>query len=149
MNLAADNPGSPPAPSAPASPAAPAGGQPAPGAAPEGEAGRIKSLDDRFGTIEATQKEQGDLLIQIRDALAGGTKPAQGGPDHQQPDIAELVRQGVAKIEAGKDDEKRQASDKAWRKSVDDHLAEHKPAEPRSGFRARMERIVHGAEPGR
>jgi hypothetical protein len=128
------------------------------------EAARIQTLDQRFGAIEAEQKEQRGLLTEIRGLLGGSPKAPSGGPGGSggphsgsspdpssspaSPSVAEQVRQGVKEIEAEKEREAKAKAaadaDSAWRATVEQALAERRPAEPGTGFRARLQRGLVG-----
>jgi hypothetical protein len=121
--------------------------QPPAPASPDPEASRIKSLDQRFGSIEAEQQRQSGILERIESVLAGKRAGAPGAPA-DQPDIAAQVRKGVEEIEAQRkaeaDAAAAQQKDADWRKSVDDRLAEQRPAEPASGRKTRLQRVLFG-----
>lgn len=132
-----------------------------------GEEGRIKSLDDRFGKIEHEQAEQRGILSRIEQALGGRPKvpgtgsasspPTESGsrtePDGTGLSIAEQVKRGVAEIEERKQREaaEQQAkdADQAWRKGVDERLAERRPAEPRTGRKVKLQRALFGRQDDR
>lgn len=137
------------------------GQQQQPPAGTDPEAGRIKSLDQRFGAIEAKQAEHDSKLDRILAALPGGTPKSSdsGGTGGSSPtpatgagtsNIAQLVRQGVAELDAERQQreaaDKAAAADKAWRSSVDQRLAEHPPAEPAGKMRRRLQRALLGKD---
>lgn len=133
-------------------------GQPPPQPPPQGQPptpGDGKpSTDERLTSLESTQKEQGGKLDAILARLPGGGQPSQGAPAPQDTggSVGEQVRRGVAEIRAREQAEAQQqtAAQQAaqWRAGVDAHLAEHRPAQPKTGFRAAVERAVHGRPPG-
>lgn len=122
----------------------------------DGEAGRIQSLEDRFGKIEAEQARQGGILAEIKELVGGpkaGTSPPASGSSQPPappgtPSVADQVRKGVEEIEAKKAADAKAAADadadRTWRASVDERLAERKPAEPGTGFRNRLQRALVG-----
>lgn len=151
-------------------PTPPAGGaQPPAPSQGDSESSRIKTLDDRFGAIETEQKEQRSILSRIESALTGGSPKASGPgsatpsgatggaqgtpPDSSGLSVAEQVRRGVEEIEARKQkeaaDKAAADSDQAWRKSVDDRLAERKPAEPRTGRKTKLQHALFGKQDDR
>jgi hypothetical protein len=119
---------------------------------PEGP--EYDQTEQRLSAMEAEQERQGGLLQQILGRLPGkGAAAPTGGPSPAAPDagqdIGELVRKGVAEIQAKQQADadaaaaQQQADD--WRKSVDARLAERRPAEPVTGVRARMQRALFGS----
>ena len=127
-------------------PAAPQGGPEAP------EGGK---LAERVDGLEAEQKRQGGMLEQILSRLSGGsTAPAPSSPSAEAPDIARLVREGIAELEGKKQAE---AEGQANRTAREEHAArlaaleERVPAEREDTApgraRAAVQRIVFGLEP--
>lgn len=111
------------------------GDDPAAHAGSDDEGERIASLDERFGKLEAEQERQGGVLQQILDRLPGGKGKTSGpgtvppGPDPAGgKSIAELVRDGVAELEAKKADDQRRADADTARA---DHAARIKALEER------------------
>lgn len=97
---------------------------------------RIQSLDDRFSAIEDRQERQEGLLQQILSRLPG--KPSSGSPgptaapdpDEGKP-IADLVREGVERLEAEKAAKAKTESEAAERKDHADRLRKLEEARPR------------------
>ena len=139
-----------------------AGSQSSPPAETAGEEGRIRSLEERFGAIETEQKEQRGIMARIEAALTGGRPKANPGASAQNNDggmpqdsstgsgmsVAEQVRRGVEEIEAKKqrdaDEKAAKDADSAWRKNVDERLAERRPAEPATGRKTKVQRALFG-----
>lgn len=131
-----------------------AGAAPPPAAGAEGE----KTDHERIGAIEAEQQRQGGVLDKIVGMLGGagpkaGTSQGSGTESGSPPaslSVAEQVRQGVAEIRAREkqeaDDKAAQDEDSAWRKSVDDRLAERRPDAPLTGRKSRFQRALFGRQ---
>lgn len=116
-------------------------------------------LDERVGKIEAEQDRQGGILDQILARLPG-TEKAPGHPPQgittEEPSgktIAELVRDGVAELEAKKaKDERRAARDQQAADHADriKALEERQPAEaaatPAGRVRSWTQRRVFGID---
>ena len=129
-----------------------------PGTGPAGttepgtEEGRITSLDDRFGRIEAKQAEQDGVLNKLLEHVQGGGRgDGQGEPAGQQVTYADFAGQVQAEIKAA--EERRAAEDKAkgdadWRTGVDDAIeklkTENTPREPQTGAKGRLQRLMFG-----
>ena len=125
-------------------PPAPAAGEPAP---PAGG-----GLEDRVNGLEAEQKRQGGMLEQILAKLPGKA-PAAGAPD---PDpsgksVAELVREGIEKLEADKaakakaDADEQARQDHAARiKALEELAPAENAATPVGAFRAGVQRVMFG-----
>ena len=123
---------------------------------PAGEEDRIKSLDDRFGAIEAEQKEQRGILGRIEAALTGGHSPKAGispesgtvSDSSSGLSVAEQVKRGVQEIEERKqreaDEKAVKDADSAWRKNIDERLAERRPAEPATGRKTKLQQALFG-----
>lgn len=120
-----------------------------PGTPPAPEPAKGAPLEQRVGAIETEQQRQGGLLEQVLNAVkGGGTKadPAPAAPAGLS--VAEQVRRGVEEIEAKKqaDAAAQQAkdADAAWRSQVEAHVAEHRPAEPRTGRKVKLQERLFG-----
>ena len=126
---------------------------PAGGGQGDGEAGRVKALDDRFAAIENEQREQRGILDKIAAAVGGGQggAPAGGGqggaPVPPVASIADQVRQEIADA-----DQRRRAEEdeKTWRAGVTEFIeqvkAEKAPRPPQTGLAARARRAVLGKD---
>lgn len=121
----------------------------------EAEAGRIESLDARFGRLEHEQAEQRSMLEQIRDAV-GGAKAAEGkaharAQEHTEQRlehppaqaIAEQVRRAVADVDAEREQKRREAEHDADHQHMRE-LAERPPREQLSGWRGRLQTAMFG-----
>ena len=139
---------------------------PAPTTPPTGDqpGGQGIPVDDRLSALEqhsekqdATLQQHGGMLQQILDRLPGKT-PSSGSPnpptdpDEGKP-IADLVREGVERLEAEKAAKAQKESDAAERKNHADRikkLEEAKPREvaatPAGRFRAAVQRYGFGIE---
>lgn len=112
-----------------------------------------KSVDDRLDAQDEKIAGIGETVGKIWDKISGGTPkestapPAQGEPEPGLS-VAEQVRRGVEEIRAkdkqDADDAAAADADQSWRKSVDDRLAERKPAEPATGARTKLQRALFG-----
>jgi hypothetical protein len=105
---------------------------------------RVKSLDDRFGKIEAEQERQGGLLDKIAAKLDGGSQqPPAAEPvtraDPAPGDMAEQMRQAVRDVNA----EQAQA-DAAKDKTP---APEQAPREVMIRGKARLQRALFGGDP--
>lgn len=123
----------------------------------DGEAGRVKALDERFGAIETEQREQRGILDKIAATLTGGgggTPPAGdggqgqgqgGGPVPSARSIADQVREEIAAADQRR---KAEEDDKTWRAGITEVVeqvkAEKAPRPPQTGFAARARRVVLG-----
>jgi hypothetical protein len=129
---------------------------PADPAPPSGEAPKV---EPRLDALEAEQQRQGGILEQILQRLPGGRQSAPAGPAEPAggKSVAELVRDGIAELEARK---AREASEQAAADQAADHAArlkaleERAPAElidtPPGRARAWTQRVVFGIDrPGR
>lgn len=120
------------------------------------EAGRVESLDARFGAIETKQAEQDGKLDQILSRLSGAaagegkTHAAAQAHTEQRLDqgssIADQVKAAVAAVGA------EQAQKEAADKHAADHQAlaemrEKKPRESTAGWRGKLQRAMYGQEP--
>lgn len=118
------------------------------------EAGRIRSLDERFKSIEDKQDRQQSTLERILDVLPGGhagdddqgAEPAAAAePGQRSGGIGAEVRRQIAEA-----DERRKAeeADAGWRKGIEDAIEalkpERAPREPQAGARGRLQRILFG-----
>ena len=120
------------------------------------ESGRIESLDDRFGKIEAEQERQGGILQQILTRLKAPASGA-GATDRPAPDagktIAELVQEGVERLERDKQakaDADTAAAERADHAERIRQLEEHAPREtastPAGRFRAGVQKWGFGID---
>jgi hypothetical protein len=121
----------------------------------EGEAGRIKSLDERFAAIEDTQAEQGGKLDQILSKLGGlggggtevpkgGSAGPTGGDTGSGGDLGSAVQAELAKIKAAEEAEAKARGDADWRAGVDAKLAlvpERQPREPQKGPKGGLQKF--------
>jgi hypothetical protein len=129
------------------------------GGAPDPEAQRVQSLDERFRKIEQAQAEQGGMLEKILDRLPGGdAKPdptagpvadaANGPTSPPASDIQATVRREIEEAKARQEAENRAKNEADWRKSVDETLEalkpEKAPREPQTGLRGRLQRLTVG-----
>lgn len=135
----------------------PASAEP-PAGEPDKEAGRIRSLDERFKAIETEQADQRGMLEQIRDAVTGGHTGADGdqgegapaapGPGEQRHGIGAEVRRQIEEAEKRRAAEEGERKAGEWRQSVEDRLEalkpEAAPREPQTGFRGRVQRAMFG-----
>ena len=124
----------------------------------EGEAGRIQTLDARFGAIEQEQKAQRGLLEQISAAVGGAKaaeQTAQGKAQEHTQDrlanppaatMADQVRKAVQDVNAEEAQKQRDADHQADHDRIRE-LAERAPREPQSGWRARLQRGMYGSDP--
>jgi hypothetical protein len=116
-------------------------------------------VEPRLDALEAEQQRQGGILEQILQRLPGGRQSAPAGPAEPAggKSVAELVRDGIAELEARK---AREASEQAAADQAADHAArlaaleERAPAElidtPPGRARAWTQRVVFGIDrPGR
>jgi hypothetical protein len=115
---------------------------------PDPEAARIKSLDDRFGAIEAEQASQRGLLEQIRDSLGGTERTAHAAAQKheeqkldQPSDVADEVRRQFAERDRQQASQQAAAAADDWRKGVDASLAELKEKPPEVPVR-RVEKLL-------
>lgn len=143
-------------------PAGPADGQQ--GGGPDPEAGRIKTLDERFGKIEAEQSRQGGVLQQILDKLPGGQPPptdagagvgpagsgsADRGPAGP-PDIQGIVQREIAAAEQRRAEQDKARADQqsqteqTVKEMIEKLRPEQTPREPQTGLRGRLQRITIG-----
>lgn len=129
------------------------GGAPA-GAGGEGQGGQgTKTVEQRLDAqdekIDSIGSKLDTLIGKLPGVSGSGDKPrpegGQGDLAPGSPSIADQVAEGVAKIEAGKKAKAAADAETAWRKKVEDHLAEHKPAEPPAPSRfQRFQRGLYG-----
>lgn len=133
-------------------PAPPADGagqqQPPAGDAPKTVEERLDAQDQKIDGLAGKIDQVLGRLTGQDSAAAGGHGPAAADAT-PAPDIPALVQQGVQKI---MDKQKRDTdaatakkADEDWRKSVDDRLAERKPAEPATGRRTGLQKFLFGA----
>lgn len=128
--------------------------QPEPSPSP-GKTG--KTVEERLDAQDQKIDGLSGKLDQVLSAVggspkaSGSTPPSASGATEQPPagpSIAEQVRQGVAEIEAKKKaDAEAQAAkdaDQAWRKGVDEAIAERRPAEPKTGRKGKLQRAMFG-----
>lgn len=120
------------------------------------EAGRIETLDQRFGAIETKQAEHDGKLDQILSKLGaaaageGKTHAAAQARTEQRLDtgstIADQVRAAVEAVGA----------EKAAKDAADQHerdhqalkeMREHPPREAQAGWRGRLQRRMYGSDP--
>jgi hypothetical protein len=117
-----------------------------PAAAPPPPGGTA-TVDQRLAAQDAKIESMGGKLDQVLDRLTGGHPPGEPAPAPGKS-VADQVREGVAAIEKEKTRkaaaDKTAAADQAWRASVDQRLAEHRPAEPQKGSLTRLQRILFG-----
>jgi hypothetical protein len=117
----------------------------------DGEAGRIRSLDERFGVIEDAQAEQGGKLDKILSMLGGGTETPKAGPagpggtdTGSGTDVGSAVQAELAKIKQAEEAEARAKGDADWRAAVDGKLAlipERQPREPQKGPKGGLQKF--------
>lgn len=120
----------------------------------DGEAGRVKALDDRFGALEAEQERQGGLLEQIAAKLGGG-KPDSDGPvtsadappaGPNPADMAEQMRQAVRDVraeEAQADADRQHAADHAKLSAPE---PEKTPREVMIKGKAKLQKVLFGGD---
>ena len=147
----------PPDPKAsPPAPPAPQGGQGGGQGAPQGG-----GQDARLSAVEAEQKRQGGMLEQILQrlpAVGGGPGPAPSSSSSSAPQeggksVGQLVREGIAELEAERARTAKEAdADKARKDHADriKKLEERVPAEtaatPTGRLRAAVQRGVFGID---
>lgn len=135
--------------------APPPAGAPAPTASPAPPAG----ADGRIDRLEATQREQGQVLQRIEGLLTGGGAPAQGqhaapaqGQGQGQPQAGDIAAQVRREITEADQRRKAEENDATWRAGVSEAVeklkAERAPREPETGWRARLQRAIVGKDPG-
>ncbi len=118
----------------------------------DGEAGRVKSLDDRFGAIEARQEKQEGLLEQILGKLGGGggeAEPVTRGDEPAAPspgEMAEQMRQAVRDVRAEEAAEQARAAHDADHAKMRTPEPEQTPREVMIRGKARLQRLMFGAE---
>lgn len=141
----------------------PAGGAQggAPDDAGDDEAGRIRTLDERFGKIEHEQAEQRGLIQQVLDRLPGrsggqaegepdpaASNPPAGGPG--PADIVGTVRAEIAAAETRRRAEEQQhaeqrgETERIVQEQMEKLRGEQAPRDPQTGFRGRLQRITIG-----
>lgn len=119
----------------------------------DGEAGRVKSLDDRFGALEHEQSEQRGMLSQILGKLGGGGDAPKGEPVTRGDDplagpdpgsMAEQMRQAVRDVRA----EEAQAEKDRQHSADHDRLRtpdpEKAPREVMIRGKAKLQKIMFG-----
>lgn len=129
----------------PADPKAPPAADPPPAAEAE-----------RISRLEAEQQRQGGILEQILARLTGPA-PSGGGPKHEPADIGQLVKDGIAELEAKRAADAERDADKEARAAAEARLKaleERVPAEREDSapgrLRASVQRVVFGiSEPSR
>lgn len=133
--------------------APPPAGAPAPTASPAPPPAGAPA-DDRLTRLEATQREQGQMLERVLQAVGGGA-PAQGqhaAPGQGQPQAADIAAQVRREITEADQRRKAEETDATWRAGVTEAVeklkAENAPREPQTGWRARLQRAVVGKDPG-
>jgi len=125
---------------------------PSQGQGTDPEASRIRSLDDRFGAIEAEQQRQGTLLERIAGQLGGAEQRAHGAAQRHEErkldaptDVADEVRRQLEERDraerARADQDQAAQSDQAWRAGVDTKLAELTEKPPEAPVR-RVEKLL-------
>ena len=125
------------------------------------EGGQAEPVGERLSAIEQRQDRQEGLLQQILDRLPGKT-PSSGSPAQTPPDpdegkpIAQLVREGVEKLEADKaakaqkDTEAAERADHAARlKKLEEAKPREVAATPAGRFRAAVQKYGFGIEESR
>jgi hypothetical protein len=127
---------------------------PAPGTDPAPEGGK---LAERVDGLEAEQKRQGGMLEQILSRLSGGTPAPRAPAAAEAPDIAQLVRDGIAELEAKKAADAEGEANRTAREEYAARIAaleERVPAEREDSapgrLRAGVQRVFYGiTEPSR
>ena len=130
------------------------------------QGGQGRPVDDRLSALEqhsekqdATLQQHGGMLQQILDRLPGKTPssgptpaPAAPGPDEGKP-IADLIREGVEKLETEKAAKAQKETEAAERKNHADRIRKLEEARPREvaatpagKIRAAVQRYGFGIE---
>lgn len=119
------------------------------------EAGRIESLDQRFGQIEAKQAEHDGKLDQILAKLGGaaageGKTHAAQAHTEQRLDagstIADQVRRAVEAVGAEKAEKDKADAHERDRQALKE-MREHPPREPQGGWRGKLQKAMYGGDP--
>lgn len=134
------------------------GNPPADPKAPPADPPPAAAEAERISRLEAEQQRQGGILEQILARLSGGAPaPAGGGAKQEPADIGQLVRDGIAELEAKRAADAERDAAKEARESHAARLAaleERVPAEREDSapgrLRAGVQRVVFGiSEPSR
>ena len=129
-------------PDPPTPPAAPAAGEPT--------VNEVAERQDRIEGKLDTLTEAVSRLVPGAKAAPSQSPPAgTGSPPEAGTDVASQVKAEIDKIEAENKRKAAEQGDQAWRKGVEDKLKqipETRPAEPRTGFRARLQDAMYGKQ---
>jgi hypothetical protein len=118
------------------------------------EVSRIEALDTRFGRIESEQAEHRGMLERILDRVGGAEHQAHDEAEqHTQKRLEKPPAQSMAEqVKRAVKDVKAEEAAEETRKAHDaDHErirqeAERRPREAASGGRAKLQRIMFGAD---